>query len=86
MIEKREINEHMAQKDIRAIGLIMVELMEPETSMLYPNSITLQQPEVWNKNTGIKEFLAATETSSLDDLRNVRSVSIISFSTDDNSR
>lgn len=57
----------------------MMELMEPDTSMLYPDSITLQQPEKWSENTGIQEFLAATETSSSDDLRTASHVEAIIF-------
>ena len=68
MLEKKSISGEKEQEDIRALGLVMVELMEPDTSMLYPNSLTLQRPEEWRDNTGIKEFLAATETSSLEDL------------------
>lgn len=71
MLEKKSINREKEKEDIRALGLVMVELMEPDTSMLYPDSLSLQRPEEWRDNTGIKEFLAATETSSLEDLRKV---------------
>jgi hypothetical protein len=71
MIEERGICKEMGRKDLRGLGLVMVELMEPKTSTLNPDSIILQQPEKWPKNIGILEFLAATETSSLDDLRTV---------------
>ena len=72
MIEEQVICKEMGHKDLRALGLVMIELMELEMSTLRPDSITLQQPEKWPKNIGILEFLAATETSSLDDLRTVR--------------
>ena len=71
MIEGRTISKEKGQKDIRALGLVMVELMEPETSMLNPDSITLQRPDEWPKKIGIHEFLMATETSTLEDLRTV---------------
>ncbi len=71
MLEKKSINREKEKEDIRALGLVMVELMEPDTSMLYPDSLSLQRPEEWRDNTGIKEFLAATEISSLEDLRKV---------------
>ncbi len=71
MLEKKSINREKEKENIRALGLVMVELMEPDTSMLYPDSLSLQRSEEWQDNTGIKEFLAATETLSLKDLRKV---------------
>lgn len=71
MINKRILNKEMEQKDIQALGLIMMELMEPDTSMLNPETIILKDPEKWSKQTGIKAFLAAIETASLDSLRSV---------------
>jgi len=71
MIEEQVICKEMGRKDLRALGLVMVELMELETSTLNSDSIILQRPQKWPKNTGILEFLAATETSFLDDLRTV---------------
>ena len=71
MIDKRTLNKEMERKDIQALGLIMMELMEPDTSMLFPETITLKDPEKWPERTGIKAFLAATETASLDSLRSV---------------
>ncbi len=47
MIEGRVISKDMAHKNLRGLGLIMVELMEPKTSTLNPDSIILQQPEKW---------------------------------------
>jgi len=71
MINRRTLNKEMERKDIQAVGLIMMELMEPDTSMLFPETITLNDPEKWSEQTGIKAFLAATETASLDSLRRV---------------
>jgi len=71
MINKRILNNEMERKDLQAVGLIMMELMEPDTSMLFPETITLKDPEKWPDQTGIKAFLAATETASLNSLRSV---------------
>ncbi len=71
MINKRTLTKEMERKDIQALGLIMMELMEPDTSMLFPETITLNDPEKWPEQAGIKAFLAATEISSLESLRSV---------------
>ncbi len=71
MINKRTLNKEMERKDLQALGLIMMELMEPDTSMLSPETITLKEPEKWPEQTGIKAFLAVTETASLSSLRSV---------------
>jgi len=47
MLEKKSINREKEKEDIRALGLVMVELMEPDTSMLYSNSLSLQRSEKW---------------------------------------
>lgn len=57
------------RQDIRAIGLIMIRLMEFKTSLQNPNSLVLQQPEKWNGD--IKEFLIKTDSSSSEDLEKV---------------
>jgi len=68
MLEKKSINREKEKKDIRALSLVMVKLMKPDTSMLYSDSLSLQRSEKWQDNTGIKEFLTATKTLSLKDL------------------
>jgi len=68
MLEKKSINREKEKKNIKALSLVMVKLMKPDTSMLYLNSLSLQRSEKWQDNTGIKEFLAVTETLSLKDL------------------
>jgi len=45
MLEKKSINREKKKKNIRALSLIMVKLMKPDTSMLYLNSLSLQQSE-----------------------------------------
>jgi len=68
MLEKKSINREKKKKNIRALSLVMVKLMKPDTSMLYSNFLSLQQSEKWQENTGIKEFLTATKTLSLKNL------------------
>ena len=57
--------------DIKRIGIIMVELMEPTTSILNPSSTVLKTPEKWRDELGIKDFLAATQRDSLAQLKTV---------------
>ena len=64
--------ENHESKDVKSVGTLMMELMEPETSLLDPGSITLQHPEKWKDSLGIKSFLAATNESRLVDLEKVR--------------
>lgn len=71
MINKSTLNKKMKQKNIQVLKLIMMKLMKPDTSMLSLKTITLKEPERWPEQTGIKAFLAATETASLNDLRSV---------------
>ena len=49
----------------------MIELMEPATSILDPNSTNLKGPEKWRDESGIKDFLAATQRHSLSQLKMV---------------
>ena len=50
----------------------MMELMEPATSFRDGQTIELEHPEKWNDNTGIRDFLAATHTTSEEELCKVR--------------
>ena len=43
--------------DIRALGLVMTEMMEPTTVLETPGSLILKQPEKWDNAQGIMEFL-----------------------------
>lgn len=47
---------------------MLMELMEPETSNKDPQTTTLEHPELWNENTGIREFLSDTQTLCLPEL------------------
>jgi len=58
------------QDDVRSLGFVMMELMEPTTYMLNPRSTELQTPEKWKDGSGIKGFLSATQSQSLEQLRN----------------
>ena len=51
----------------------MMELMEPETFILEPHSIILKNAHEWKDGLGIKDFLAATQDSTLETLKNVSS-------------
>jgi len=59
------------RKDIRSLGAVMMELMEPETYLLDPHSIELKNAEKWKDGLGIHDFLAATQDKSLKDLKKV---------------
>ena len=61
----------MKQKNLQALDLIMMKLMKSDTSMLFSETITLNDFEKWSEQTGIKAFLAVTETASLNSLRSV---------------
>ena len=54
----------------------MMELMEPATSILEPDSIMLKDEGKWKDSLGIKDFLAATHRSSLGELKKVSLVSV----------
>ncbi len=49
----------------------MMELMEPETFILEPHSTVLKNADAWKDGFGIKDFLAATQHSTLETLKNV---------------
>ena len=55
--------------DYRALGLLMIRLMEPSTSMLDPETLSLSKPDLWDDR--VKGFLAKTSSASGDVLRKV---------------
>lgn len=59
------------QKDIRNVGTIMMEIMEPATFQENPESIVLHYPERWNDSLEIKSFLSKIATSDLVQLQGV---------------
>ncbi|KAI9732150.1 MAG: hypothetical protein M1834_004246 [Cirrosporium novae-zelandiae] len=50
------------RKDHRALGLIMVQLMEPRTHITDPTTLKLQHPERWDSQ--IRDFLMQTELAT----------------------
>ena len=60
MLEQGTPTQEQKQEDVQRIGLIMIEIMEPATSLEDPSSTTLRYPERWNGNTEILAFLSAT--------------------------
>lgn len=77
MLRSRQTNETHERKDIKDLGLMMVEMMEPETSLMNTQTLELRSPERWEEATGIKSFLNASKTSRLHDLRDVGSQSLL---------
>ena len=59
--------------DVRSLGFVMMELMEPLTHMLNPRSTELKSPENWKDGFGIKDFLSATQYQPLEELKEVSS-------------
>ena len=72
ILEERRLTDATEREDVRSIGYIMMELMEPATSFGNSRTIDLKHPEEWKDNTGIKDFLAATQTVSREELCKVR--------------
>ena len=64
-------NKQHKRKDIKDVRLIIIEIIELETSLTNLESLSLQVPKNWEEATSIRDFLNATRTSSLLDLRNV---------------
>lgn len=69
VLQRKVISSDKADTDIKCIGNIMMELMEPGTSILDPQTTTLAYPEKWKDGLGIKDFLAATQHSVLSSLK-----------------
>lgn len=68
MMNAIKINEERERVDVRAVGLMMIELMEPETSLRDPASLVLKNPEKWLEGWGIRDFLSSTGTARLEEL------------------
>ena len=63
-------------QDFRALGLLMVQLMDLRTSLRDPNTLQLQEPGNWNDD--IKSFLTGTAQSSGETLQKVTVLSVAS--------
>ena len=44
-------------KDVRLLGVIIIEIMEPGTNLLDKETLTLEQPEVWKSQINLALFL-----------------------------
>ncbi|KIV98624.1 uncharacterized protein PV09_09592 [Verruconis gallopava] len=64
------------RKDIQSLGLVMTELMEPETYNLNPLCAKLEHRNVWNSCT--TNFFDATQAESLRTLEQVRGRNVYS--------
>ncbi|KAL6712959.1 hypothetical protein ACLMJK_009514 [Lecanora helva] len=73
MLQGRSSTQEEKNSDIRSVGAIMMEMMEPATFLETPNSVALRHPERWGENTGIQDFLVATATASMIELKGVSS-------------
>ncbi|KAL8765909.1 MAG: hypothetical protein Q9209_007152 [Squamulea sp. 1 TL-2023] len=69
ILDGRLLTEATARNDIRSVGLVMVELMEPESAIRKPAQTHLARPEAWKDESGIKDFLDATRSEPLVALR-----------------
>ena len=71
-IENRQLNPDSERNDIRSIGDIMMELMEPTTYILDAQSTKLKDSDKWKNTLGVEDFLVATQHKSLQELKQVR--------------
>ncbi len=76
-IEKRQLNPDSERNDIRSLGAIMMELMEPTTYILDAQSTKLKDSDKWKNSLGVEDFLAATQHKSLQELKQVRSLIVL---------
>ena len=60
MLEQGTPTQEQKEEDVQRMGLIMIEIMEPATSLEDRGSTTLRYPERWSGNTEIHAFLSAT--------------------------
>ncbi|KAL4780124.1 kinase-like domain-containing protein [Aspergillus varians] len=62
----RRNRERRPGDDIRALGFMMMEIMEPDTASAKPNVIVLMRPERWSRE--IRNFQSVTQKFSLGEL------------------
>ena len=70
ILDNHVIRSRQAEFDVQSVGYMMLELMEPATSILWPKTIVLKNPERW-ENQEIKDFLSATRNLTLTELQEV---------------
>jgi hypothetical protein len=58
------------QIDVKSVGRVMKEIMEPGHAHLNPRSIDLIDPERWTRD--IRDFQEQTQTSCIPELLQVR--------------
>jgi len=68
-VENRRLNSKNERDDIRSVGAVMMELMEPTTYILDPSAIKLKDPDKWENRLGVEDFLTATQHGSLKELK-----------------
>ena len=73
-IEKRQLNRDSERNDVRSLGAIMMKLMEPTTYILDAQSTKLKDLDKWKNSLGVEDFLAATQSKSLQELKQVSSL------------
>lgn len=76
-VANRRLDTDNERCDVRSIGSVMMELMEPHTYIMEPNSTVLRNSAIWKDAFGIEEFLRATFNRSLRELRKVRIVCFV---------
>ena len=76
LIEKRQLDQNSERNDVRSIGAIMMELMEPTTYILDSQSTELKDADKWKNSLGVEDFLAATQSQSLQELKQVSNLMI----------
>lgn len=75
MLDQHVLTDANARIDVCSVGFVMMELMERENSIRKPTQISLARPEAWKDESGIKDFLNATKTESLNYLKKVSRLS-----------
>lgn len=75
-LKNKEISSSASRKDIRGIGLIMIEFIELRTSAFNFSELKVTEPERWADCPDIFFFLADTATYSLGELSNHTFVSV----------
>jgi hypothetical protein len=58
--------ESKQDSDIRGLGFMMMNIMEPESASVQPNVIVLMRPERWSRQ--IRSFQADTQRHSIREL------------------
>jgi hypothetical protein len=68
------------QSDLHNLGAMLVELMEPATSLATPGTINLKTPERWSKE--LKDFIQSSATANSNALAQVSNTFAIQYCTE----